>query len=787
VTEGRSPRSVASVRRRAATRAALLVALLVVAIAPSSVDAVEAPGRSAARSYIITLDVPDAGRVIDVAMRGGGSRIRERAQRTRAATRQVERTHDITATHRFTHVFAGFAARLTTREAAELARDGAVLSVKPAARIGIASQTVPDGIRRTRAIPHAGPSVDADIAILDTGIGPVGGNELDVRGGVDCSDDGRGLIRDVNGHGTHVAGTAAARDNGIGAVGVAAGARLWSVRVLDRFGYGDDATVVCGLDWVAATRGPNPPPGSQPIEVVNMSISASRSPKDVESCQGRPARDPDPIHLAVCSVFEAGVTIVVAAGNYGADAERFRPAGYDQVITVGAISDFDGRPGGKAATSCGQTFLGRPADDRYAPYSNHGPDVDILAPGTCVVSTEPSANGDATRVLTGTSMSAPHVAGAVARYLAANPGVEPERVRRVLRAAGRLDWEVATDPGWDGPRDRSGPHRLLDVAALSGPPGLRAWVVPRRFVAGRDTTRQSGRVDIQRLGGYDADVALQLDGLPGSVGDATFAPATLGLGELGARLTLRFDRDAPDGRHVLRIDAPGAPPVAKGALRLRLDRSGPVIDGMRVAIQGGRRGLPRGRSASVRVTWSVADVLGDVGRTVLQKRVGRGAWRDVAAGRALETATTTIRAGTPTAFRVTARDDLGNASRSRVRAVRLAMRDSSSRAWLRPAATWQTATSDSAIGQSLLTTRSRGSLSIDLEGDAYALVAPMGPGRGSFRVRVDDGPWRLVDLRAPISRARRVVHRATLTAGPHRLEIRAASGVAAIDALLLVR
>ena len=76
------------------------------------------------------------------------------------------------------------------------------------------------------------------------------------------------------------------------------------------------------LDWVAATRGPNPPPGSEPIEVVNMSMSAIRPQRDPESCQGRPAREPDPIHLAVCSVYEAGVTIVVAEGNSQSDAER---------------------------------------------------------------------------------------------------------------------------------------------------------------------------------------------------------------------------------------------------------------------------------------------------------------------------------------------------------------------------------------------------------------------------------------------------------------------------------
>ena len=134
------------------------------------------------------------------------------------------------------------------------------------------------------------------------------------------------------------------------------------------------------------------------------------------------------------------------------------------------------------------------------------------------------------------------------------------------------------------------------------------------------------------------------------------------------------------------------------------------------------------------------------------------------------------------------RDDLGNRSRSSVRQVRLAIRDSASAKWVRPAAGWQTSSSNGAIGRSLLTTRSRTSgLTSQIEGQAFALVAPIGPGRGSLRLRVDGGPWRTVDLRARKTRARRVVYAADLPSGRHTLEIRAGSGEAALDALLLLR
>src|SRR5688572_13447386 len=146
-------------------------------------------------------------------------------------------------------------------------------------------------------------------------------------------------------------------------------------------------------------------------------------------------------------------------------------------------------------------------------------------------------------------MSVPHVTGAIARYLAANPGTEPERMRRLVQAAGRLDWAISSDPGWDGPNDSTGPRRLLDVGALLGPAGLRAWVVPGGFVAAADTPRRRARFDIQRLGGYDGDITLDLDGLPAAVGNATFEPATLDLGDLGGRLTIAVDGDASDGRY----------------------------------------------------------------------------------------------------------------------------------------------------------------------------------------------------------------------------------------------
>ena len=89
-----------------------------------------------------------------------------------------------------------------------------------------------------------------------------------------------------------------------------------------------------------------------------------------------------------------------------------------------------------------------------------------------------SETGDVTKRMTGTSMAAPHVTGAVARYLASHPGTPPGVVRDIVRGAGRLDWEIESDPVWSGVADPDDPHRLLDVAALNGPPTTATRAAP---------------------------------------------------------------------------------------------------------------------------------------------------------------------------------------------------------------------------------------------------------------------------------------------------------------------
>jgi len=256
--------------------------------------------------------------------------------------------------------------------------------------------------------------VNADIAVLDGGIQP-DHPDLNVVGGTDCA-PGNGWW-DRDGHGTMVAGFAAAVDNAIGRVGVAPGARLWAVRVLNSEGSGSDHQVVCGLDWVAQH--------ARTIDVANLSLGGPA--KRYGPCGSRQPR-PTIIQRAVCGVVARGVTVVASAGNDARDARLEEPALMPEVITVSAMADSDGRPGG-----LGPAFVCLPEerDDTFAFFSNFGPAVDIAAPGVCVNST---FIGSQYATDSGTSFSAPLVSGAAALYLSRHPNASPAQVRAALLA-----------------------------------------------------------------------------------------------------------------------------------------------------------------------------------------------------------------------------------------------------------------------------------------------------------------------------------------------------------------
>jgi hypothetical protein len=297
----------------------------------------------------------------------------------------------------YEHALKGFSIRVSSQAAAAIASSPRVAYVERDMPRYIHAQKMPTGIGRIFADTNANLDidgtddfrVDVDVAVIDTGIDwqhP----DLNVVGGINCASGNpfrascSGNGDDDHYHGTHVAGTIAALDNGIGVVGVAPGARLWAVKVLNSQGSGYTSWIVAGIDWVAAR--------ASTIEVANMSLGGS----------GYSQAEYDAIQGAV----NKGVAFAVSAGNSDADARNYSPAAFDNVLTVSALADFDGEPGGLGSPTCRTD-----QDDTLADFSNWGPAVDIAAPGVCILSTYPIERGEY-GTISGTSMSSPHVAGA---------------------------------------------------------------------------------------------------------------------------------------------------------------------------------------------------------------------------------------------------------------------------------------------------------------------------------------------------------------------------------------
>jgi subtilisin len=195
--------------------------------------------------------------------------------------------------------------------------------------------------------------------------------------------------------------------------------------------------------------------GSPRREVVRKQSPGAAALKHVEdgvedlarAVQTRTAGGFDSYHTAICNSTNAGVTYVVAAGNSNTDLKNFRPATYDQVVTVTAVSDFNGEPGGGAAATCRADV-----DDASADFSNFttvghaDANHTIAAPGVCIESTW---KGSTYNTISGTSMASPHVAGTAALYKANNPTATPAQVMTQLQtdaAAQPPSYGFAQDP-----------------------------------------------------------------------------------------------------------------------------------------------------------------------------------------------------------------------------------------------------------------------------------------------------------------------------------------------------
>jgi len=425
--------------------------------------------------------------------------------------------------YRYTAALHGFSIRASEQTAKRIAADPRVAYVQQDSVVhAIATQPNPPswGLDRVdqRNLPlnssYTYPNTASNVHayIIDTGIRTT---HVDFGGravwGTNTTGDGNNT--DCHGHGTHVAGTV-----GGTSYGLAKSVSLTAVKVLNCAGSGTSSGVIAGVDWVTNNA-------IRPA-VANMSLGGG-----IDTA----------LDSAVTNSINSGIAYAVAAGNSSANACNSSPARAPAAITVGATTITDAR----------------------ASFSNFGTCLDIFAPGNNITSAWSTSN-TATNTISGTSMASPHVAGAAALVVSANPSWTAQQVRDFL--VNNATTGVVTNPG------TGSPNRLLFV--VNGTPPANDFSISVSPTSGTVTAGNStsATVSTATTSGSAQTVNLSASGLP-SGANASFNPSSVTSGG-SSTMTISTSGSTTPGTYPVTITGAGSSATRTTSFSLTVNGAG---------------------------------------------------------------------------------------------------------------------------------------------------------------------------------------------------------------------
>jgi hypothetical protein len=455
--------------------------------------------------------------------------------------------------------------------------------------------------------------------------------------------------------------------------------------------------------------------------------------------------------------------VAVAAGNDSGSAAARVPAAYNEVITVSALADTDGKPGALGGPRC-YSWGTYDSDDTFADFSNYGSDIDIIAPGKCIWSTMP---GGTYAYMSGTSMATPAVTGAIALYKSSRPWVSPGMVKGALQYLGVTNWKRTSDPD-------AYPDKLLDVSKI-GPAGDFSVTVASPAPLGEAGGTVTLPITINRTPTHFENVTLSAE-TPNGIPVALDKLNLMGFTATSANVTVTVPPSLPAGSYPVVVTASEGTRTREGTAQIVVENDAPTANAP-VAAPAYKYSLSGSVASPVRVVWAPAtDPTSAIAAYELEYSLDWGAWQPAGSASGSETmAVRMVPLSHSHRFRIRARDAAGNWSPwAEGPPLRLGIvQDGASGmhyslGWYRYDSIYASG------GTTRYTTRRYASVKLTMTARILSIVAPVGPTRGRADVYVNGVYQATITLYSKVSAGRRIVWTKTFDVdGAKTIEIRA--------------